>query len=301
MILPTELIDKLNHFTSLQIEYHEIHKKYRVNTLWTDEIDVYYFKTTVNDMIDSLKTILISSKNNLLIVDQIKTILEDKIVWFHLNQIQNFNSFNKIEQLVSNVDYKIDYDYPEIYSIDSVLNFKSTTEKIEDLILYALIAHINSTDNYKNSKDFENVKLHFVINQYFKSLIYFIDQIDKIKTAIQVYGVSDLSYFTSKTELPVDKCNIKMDKLSSAFLFKFLIEKDFIYMDSNIGNNETKIKKFVEKNFNFTEANGQIKPLTGLTIEYSKLKGGGRKAKQLEVIEKLISALEKQKNYINKY
>lgn len=301
MLLPTDLIDELNSFTLPHIEYHILHKKYRLNTMWVDDIEINYFNSVINVMIDSLKTILISSNNNLLIVDQIKDILEDKIAWFRLNQIQNFNSFSKIEHLISNVNYEIDYDCHEIYTIESVLNFKSIPDKIEDLLLYALIAHTGSTNNYEKSKEFENVKLHFIINQYFKSLNYFIEQIDKIKTAIQVYGVSDLTNFISKTEIPNDKCTVKLDKLSSTFLFRFLLENDFIYMDSNSGKNETKIKKFVEKNFNFTEANGQIKPLNGLTIEYSKLKGGGRKTKQLEVIDKLIKALEKQKNFVNKY
>jgi hypothetical protein len=301
MLLPTELIEEINKFTSLTIEYHTTHKKYRVNSLWLDDIELNYFNTTVDELLDSLKTILISSNNNLLIVDQIKTHLEEKLTWYTLNQIENFKSFNKLIPLVSKVNYDVSYDASEAYNIDKVLNFDSTPDKIENLYLYALIAHKDITKNYANPEDFENVKLHFILNQFYKSLEYFLGKIEKIKVAIQVYGVNELSYYIPKStiEIPDDeKCVINLDKISTAFLFKFLLDKKFIQMDSNIGRNESKIKKFIEKNFNFKEASNIIKPLTGISQEYSKVSYDNRKEKQLEVLEKLSNAISEQKKYL---
>jgi hypothetical protein len=301
MLLPTELIEELNKFTSLTIEYHKTHKKYRVNSLWLDDIELNYFKTNVKELLDNLQTILISSNNNLLIVDQIKILLEEKLTWHTLNQIQNFKSFNKLIPLIIEVNYDVSYDASEAYSIDKVINFVSTADKIENLYLYTLIAHKDRTKNYADPADFENVKLHFILNQFYKSIEYLLDKIEKIKVAIQVYGVSDLSHYIpkSKIEIPDDeKCIVNLDKISVAFLFKFLVDKKFIQMDSHRGRNESKIKKFAEKNFNFKEASNIIKPLTGLTREYSKVSNANRKEKQLEVLEKLSKAISEQKKYL---
>lgn len=301
MLLPTELIEELNQFTSLTIEYHKTHKKYRVNSLWLDDIEINYFNTIVDELLDSLKTILISSNNNLLIVDQIKVILEEKMTWFKLNQIQFFKSFDKILPLISEVDYEVSYDASEIYSIDNVVNFISTPDKIENLYLYALIAHKGTTKNYKNPKDFENVKLHFILNQFYKSIDYFLIKIETIKVAIQVYGVSDLSHYIAKPEIDIphdEKCIINLDKISSAFLIKFLIEKKFIIMDSDKGKNEAKIKRFIERYFNFKETTNIIKPLTNFSKEYSKLKGESRKNVQLDVLNKLNVAIEEKKKFL---
>lgn len=299
MLLPTELIEELNLFTTLTLEYHKTHKKYRVNSLWLDDIELNYFNITVDELLDSLKTILISSNNNLLIVDQIKVILEEKMTWFNLNQIKYFKSFDKIVPLVSEVDYEINYDASEIYNIDNVVNFVSTPEKIENLYLYALIVHKDPTKNYENPEDFENVKLFFILNQFYKSIEYFLKKIENIKIAIQVYGVNDLSCYKSEVEKPDDeKCIVNLDKISTAFFFKFMLDKKIFFMDSNKNKNEFKLKKFVEKNFNFKEASNVIKPLTGFNKEYSKVSNDNRKEKQLEVLEKLSKAISEQKTYL---
>lgn len=302
MLLPTELIEELNQFTSPTIEYHITHKKYRVNSLWLDDIELNYFNTIVDELLDSLKTILISSNNNLLIVDQIKAILEEKITWYHLNQIKYFNSFDKILPLISEVNYDVSYDLSEMYNIDKVVNFVSTPDKIENLYLYALIAHKDITKNYKKPEDFENVKLHFTLNQFYKSIEYFLDKIEKIKVAIQVYGVSDLSLYKSKSGIDIpegEKCIINLDKTSSAFLIKFLIEGKFIIMDTDDAKSESKIKKFVERYFNFKEASNVIKPLTHFSKEYSKLKGISKKHVQIEVLDKLSRAIDLKQKFLN--
>lgn len=302
MLLPTELIEELNQFNSLTIEYHTTHKKYRVNSLWLDDIELNYFNAVVDELLDSLKTILISSNNNLLIVDQTKAILEEKITWYHLNQIHYFKSFDKILPLVSEVNYNVKYEVSEIYTIENVINFVSTPEKIENLYLYALIAHKDVTKNYENPQDFENVKLHFILNQFYKSIDYFLEKIEKIKVAIQVYGVSDLSLYKSKSEIDIpegEKCVINLDKISSAFLIKFLIEGKFIIMDTNDAKSESNIKKFVERYFNFKEASNVIKPLTHFSKEYSKLKGISKKHVQIVVLDKLSRAIEIKQKFLN--
>ncbi len=302
MLLPTELIEELNQFTSPTIEYHITHEKYRVNSLWLDDIELNYFNTIVDELLDSLKTILISSNNNLLIVDQIKAILEEKISWYQINQIQYFKSFDKIAPLVSEVNYEVSYDASEMYSIDKVVNFISTPEKIENLYLYALIAHKDMTKNYQNPEEFENVKLFFIINQFYKSIEYFLIKIENIKIAIQVYGVSDLSHYKTKSEIDIpddEKCIINLDKISSAFLIKFLVEYKFIIMDSDEGKSESNIKKFIERYFNFKEASNVIKPLTHFSKEYSKLKGISKKHVQIEVLDKLSKAIELKQKFLN--
>ena len=264
-----------------------------------DEIDEDFFHKTINEFVEGLKTILISNNNNLLIVDELLTILHHKISWYNTNKIESYSSFSNFNGVFNSVDYPIDYDVIEYYTIDKVLNYDFNQGIEEEKIIYCLFAHKDSTKQYKNSLDFEKVKLFFFLNQFYKSLIYFEEKINTIKNAIQVYGVTDLSRYFIDHKIPENKCNIKLDKISSAFLFKLLIEADLIYMDADEGRNESKIKKFAETYFNYTDSNREIKPLTDFTKEYSKLKGASKKNNQLKVLEILSRYIAKKTTFLN--
>lgn len=299
MLLPLEFKDNFINFSNVNVEFHTTHKKFRFNNLWLDEIDEDFFHKTINEFIEGLKTILISNNNNLLIVDELLTILHHKISWYNTNKIESYSSFSNFKGVFNNVDYPIDYDVIEYYTIDKVLNYDFNQGIEEEKIIYCLFAHKDSTKQYKNSLDFEKVKLFFFLNQFYKSLTYFEEKINTIKNAIQVYGVTDLSRYFIDHKIPENKCNIKLDKISSAFLFKLLIEADLIYMDADEGRNESKIKKFAETYFNYTDSNMEIKPLTDFTKEYSKLKGASKKNNQLKVLEILSKYITKKTTFLN--
>lgn len=298
MLLPVEFKEEFINFTNSKIEFHIKHKKFRVNNLWLDEIEESIFHSKIYEFVDNLKAILISCNNNLLIVDEIKTILQHKISFYKSNKIENFSSFLNFKDLIEGINYDIEYDVPEIYNLDYVINYNQKDDKIEDLILYCLINHKSRTKNYKVKLDFEKVKLFFILNQHYKSLLFFEQQIDNIKNAIQVYGVTDLSHYSINNKVSDDKCNLKFDKISSAYVFKFLFESKFISMDLNEGRSESKIKKFAETYFNYTDSNGHIKPLTDVSKEYSKLKGSSKKDKQIEVLDKLSKAIETKRAFL---
>lgn len=299
MLLPLEFKDNFISFSNINVEFHTKHKKFRINNLWLDEIDEEFFHTTINEFVEGLKTILISNNNNLLLVDELLTILHHKISWYNTNKIESYSSFSNFKGVFNSVDYQIDYDVIEYYTIDKVLNYDFNQGIEEEKIIYCLYAHKDSTKQYKNSLDFEKVKLFFFLNQFYKSLIYFEEKINTIKNAIQVYGVTDLSRYFSENKIPENKCNIKLDKISTAFLFKLLIEADLIYMDADEGRNESKIKKFAETYFNYTDSKSEIKPLTNFTKEYSKLKGANRKNNQLKVLEILSKYITKKTTFLN--
>ena len=300
MLLPLEFKDNFIAFSNLKVEFHTKHEKFRVNNLWVDEIDEEFFHTTINEFVEGLKTILISNNNNLLIVDELLTILQHKISWFNTNKIANFSSFLNFKSIVVKVDYEIDYDVVEIYTIDKVLSFEFNEGVEGDNIFYCLYTHKDRTEQYKNSLDFEKVKLFFFLNQFYKSLTYFEEKINTIKNAIQVYGVTDFSHYFTDNKIPENKCNIKLDKISSAFFFRLLIEAKIIYMDNDEGRNESKIKKFAETYFNYTDSKLGIKPLTDFTKEYSKIKGIKRKEKQHDVMDVLSKYIRVQTTNLNK-
>ena len=279
MLLPLEFKDNIIAFSNINVEFHTEHKKFRINNLWLDEIDEEFFHKTINEFVEGLKTILIDNfvltisednNNNLLIVDELLTILHHKISWYNTNKIESYSSFSNFNGVFNSVDYPIDYDVIEYYTIDKVLNYDFNQGIEEEKIIYCLFAHKDSTKQYKNSLDFEKVKLFFFLSRYF------IDH-----------------------KLPENKCNIKLDKISSAFLFKLLIEADLIYMDADEGRNESKIKKFAETYFNYTDSNREIKPLTDFTKEYSKLKGASKKNNQLKVLEILSRYIAKKTTFLN--
>jgi hypothetical protein len=299
MLLPLEYKQEFIYFTNEKIDFHTQHKKYRINNMWLDEIGEYYFHDRINEFIEGLKVILISNNNNLLIVDELLTILQHKLLFFSSNEIQNYKSFLKFLSIVKNVDFEIEYNVPEIYTIEKVLDYKFNGSVEEDNIIYCLFTYKDRNENYKEKDDFEKVKLYFYINQFYKSLYYFEEKINNLKNAIQVYGVTDLSLYFSDNKAPENKCNIKLDKISTAFLFKLLVEADLIYMDDDKYKSESKIKKFAEKYFNYTDTKLGIKSLTDFTKEYSKVKDKQRKNKQLDVLNHLSDYIKEKRTYLN--
>ncbi|WP_396137409.1 hypothetical protein [Flavobacterium sp.] len=299
MLLPLEYLKEFIDFTNEKIDFHSKHKKYRINNMWLDEIGESYFHDRINEFVEGLKVILISNNNNLLIVDELLKNIQSKLYRYKIDKIQYFESFLSHISNINEVDFEIDYDVQEIYYIEKVLNYNFDGNVEEDNIFYCLYAHKDRTKNYKEKDDFEKVKLYFFINQFFKSLIYFEEKINYLKNAIQVYGVTDLSHYASENKAPENKCNIKLDKISTAFLFKLLIEADLIYMDDDKYKSESKIKKFAEKYFNYTDSKLGIKPLTDFTKEYSKVKDKQRKDKQYDVLDLLYNYIKNKRTYLN--
>lgn len=299
MLLPLEYKQEFIDFTNENIDFHTKYKKYRINNMWLDEIGEYYFHDRINEFIEGLKVILISNNNNLLIVDELLKIIQSKLYRYRIDKIQYFESFLSHIDNINKVDFEIEYDVPEIYTIEKVLDYTFNGGDEEDNIIYCLFAHKDRTENYKEKDDFDKVKLYFFINQFYKSLFYFENKINYLKNAIQVYGVTDLSHYFSENKAPENKCNIKLDKISTAFLFKLLIEADLIYMDDDKFKSESKIKKFAEKYFNYTDSKLGIKPLTDFTKEYSKVKDKQRKDKQHDVINLLANYIREKRAYLN--
>lgn len=299
MLLPLEYLKEFIDFTNEKIDFHSKHKKYRINNMWLDEIGESYFQDRINEFVEGLKVILISNNNNLLIVDELLKNIQSKLYRYRIDKIQYFESFLSHISNINEVDFEIDYDVQEIYTIEKVLNYNFDGNVEEDNIIYCLYAHKDRTEDYKEKSNFEKVKLFFFINQFFKSLIYFEEKINYLKNAIQVYGVTDLSHYALENKAPENKCNINLDKISTAFLFKLLIEADLIYMDDDQQKSEIKIKKFAEKYFNYTDSKLGIKPLTDFTKEYSKVKEKKRKDKQYDVLDLLYNYIKNKRTYLN--
>jgi hypothetical protein len=299
MLLPLEYKDEFIKFSNIYIELHEKHNKFRIDHSWLDEINEDYYHDRIDEFVDGLKTILISNNNNLLIVDDLLAILKNKISWFNTNKIQEFSSFSNFERLIIKVDYDIEYELSETYTIDKVLSYDFKGDVQDDILFYCFYAHKDRTDNYKKPLEFEKVKLFFFLNQFYKSLVYFEEKINIIKNAIQVYGVTDLRYYFSENKAPENKCNIKLDKISSAVLFKILIQAELIYMDSDKYKSDSKIKKFVETHFNYTDSKLGIKPLTDFNKEYSKVKNKAKSNKQLDVLNLLSKYIRTETAKLN--
>ncbi|BDB53089.1 hypothetical protein [Flavobacterium ammonificans] len=299
MLLPLEYLKEFADFSNEKIDFHTHYKKYRINNMWLDEINENFFHERINEFIEGLKVILISNNNNLLIVDQLLKNIQSKLYRYRNDKIQYFESFLSHISNIEQVNFAIEYDVPETYTIQKVLDYNFDGNVEEDNIIYCLFAHKDQNNNYVENDDFEKVKLYFFINQFYKSLFYFEEKINYLKNAIQVYGVTDLSHFYSENKTPENKCNIKLDKISSAALFKILIKAKLIYMDSDELKSESKIKKFVETHFNYTDTKLGIKPLTDFSKEYSKVKDKARSNKQLDVLNLLSKYIRTETAKLN--
>jgi hypothetical protein len=70
-------------------------------------------------------------------------------------------------------------------------------------------------------------------------------------------------------------------------------------MDADKYKSESKIKKFAETYFNYTDSKLGIKPLTDFTKEYTKVKNKERSNKQLDVLNKLNDYIKTKRGYLN--
>ncbi len=70
-------------------------------------------------------------------------------------------------------------------------------------------------------------------------------------------------------------------------------------MDSDELKSESKIKKFVENHFNYTDTKLGIKPLTDFNKEYSKVKDKRKSNKQLDVLNLLSQYIRTETTKLN--
>jgi hypothetical protein len=138
MLLPLEYLKEFIDFTNEKIDFHSKHKKYRINNMWLDEIGESYFHDRINEFIEGLKVILISNNNNLLIVDELLKNIQSKLYRYRIDKIQYFESFLSHISNINEVDFEIDYDVQEIYTIEKVLNYNFDGNLEEDNIIYCL-------------------------------------------------------------------------------------------------------------------------------------------------------------------
>ena len=84
------------------------------------------------------------------------------------------------------------------------------------------------------------------------------------------------------------KCNIDLIKIDATILFRFLNEAGIFYIDEiNKTKNTVHLNRFFEENFNYTDKDGKIYPITRLNNDLSKITVDNRLETQLNALESL--------------
>ena len=129
-----------------------------------------------------------------------------------------------------------------------------------DGIFYYLILNKSITQNYKDALDFERAKLHYIIVKYFDSLFNLQDTLISIVEDFKYYGI--VNFDPAEVIDNVTRCNSKLGKFQTAYLFKILFDSKLFYYDqSDSDNNEKLMIQFLNKNFTYTRRDKKLEDI----------------------------------------
>ena len=289
----TDFLYKIQQISAVQIYFDTKHQKYLINDIWVEEIDTEYFNDKSYDIEESLNHNLRFVSNKREVLKELYELLWNKIEWYHEHEIQKISFLDAIKSKVRETSDSLSSPKGDKYTIDYVKKFSYDTGEADDL-LYTLKRYEADTNFYEKKEDFEKVKLLHALQLHYESIKELYHFLYKLEMDVDTINFDDLSSFESylKSNLPSKKCTLNLDKISTSVFFSILMESGIIVMDKKPSSNKVKIKKFIEDNFNYTDNEGEVKPIKRINKEMSKFDKGEHCLKQVEILEFLISKFE---------
>ena len=260
-----DYIQKIKNYCDFNIEYDTTNNIYKFNTISVDEIDVTIFETEANILKYSLLTFLNNVENKAEFLHAVLKELKTNLDWYYEGKIRNFSNFYPIDKLTVNTvneTAKSNSKYP----IDYIREFNGEINDKYDGIFYYLILNKSVTQNYKNPLDFERVKLHYIIVKYFDSLLNLQDTLLSIVEDFNYYGIVDFN--PAEIIDNVTRCNSKLGKFQTAYLFKILFDSKLFYYDHiDSEKNEKLMIQFLDKNFRYTRRDKKLEDIKNVGKE----------------------------------
>jgi hypothetical protein len=301
MVTKIDLINSLNKILNPKIGYCPINKKYIVDGIWDTDFSLDFFEqNTYNfekNLLDNITNF--TSPKNLII--ELYDIIWDKIDWYTKNEIQNFSFFKVISKRIIEYENLAPILLDDKYNIDFVRGFDSEKDYFDvDDLSFLILKYKKETNNYLDEKDLEKTKLINALQIHFESINLLYNALYKIEMNFEELDLQAISSSASYRNLKLNplKCNIDLNKLETAILFRFLMDKGMFFMDKNQNKNKVKLQNFFEQNFNFTSEDGVSYPITRLNNDLVKISFDNRLDIQLSTLQSLINSLTQYKKNI---
>ena len=143
----------------------------------------------------------------------------------------------------------------------------------------------------------EEAKLVNALQLHYEALIVMYHSLYKIEMNWEDINLENFTSipFNRKNNSSGLKCNIDLSKIDTAILVRFLNESGIFYIDEiNKTKNTIHLNRFFEENFNYTDKDGKIYPITRLNNDLSKITVDNRLDTHLNALKSLE---EKIRNY----
>lgn len=295
MITNTDLFALLYKFIRIKVSYNHNFKTYLVNDLYTNEIDPIYFEEKAKEIESNLLYVMKVSKDNKSLLNELLRNIWLEIESYNERKIQSFSFIKDYVTTVkgSQIEREPNGDR---FSIDYVKKFNNDTDD-DDALLAHLKFYQEQANNYDDTADFELAKLLYVFQLHYSTLNNLYSIIYKVEMDYETLDIDGMISLNSNMiyESKNPKCNVNLDKISTANLFHILMTVGFLSFDINDAeNNKKQMLNFIENNFTYRDESGENHLITKLHKEFSYIQSRTHKIRQLSIISKLISELQQE-------
>lgn len=283
-----------------KIGFCPINKKYHLNQKWVNQIEFDFFDEPNNNFEMNLLRNITNFKNPRAIIQEFLETIWNKIEWYEMNNIKNFSFLDTIKKSIKPIELSEEPYLEDDYTFESVSEFDFENE-YEDGYLYDVLDDIYR--NFGGVKDIsmlEDAKLVNALQLHYNALIEMYRSLYKIEMNWEDVDLDNYKSidFNRKNNPSGLKCNIDLTKIDAAILLRFLNESGIFYIDEiNKTKNTVHLIRFFEENFNYTDPDGKIYPITRLNNDLSKITEDNRLLTQLNALETLEKKIS---NYIKK-
>jgi hypothetical protein len=147
---------------------------------------------------------------------------------------------------------------------------------------------------FENENLLEKAKLLNALQAHYEALEIFYSALYKIEMDFEYLQLENNSSTITNLKLDssVTKCNIDLNKIETTILFRFIYDSNLFFMNSVDSKKRKELINFFEKNFNFTDKDGNAFPITRLDNELTKIVEDNRIEKQIETLKSLKATLD---------
>mgnify|MGYP003434485917 CR=1 FL=1 len=267
-----------------------INKKYHLNQKWVNQIEFYFFVEPNNIFEMNLLSNITNFKNPRAIIQEFLETIWNKIEWYEMNKINNFSFLNTIKKSIKPIELTNEPYTEDDYTIESVAKFDFENEYEDGYLYYVLDDIYRNFGGVKDISMLEDAKLVNALQLHYNALIEMYRSLYKIEMNWEDVDLDNYKSidFNRKNNPSGLKCNIDLTKIDTAILFRFLNESGIFYIDEiNKTKNTLHLIRFFEENFNYTDKDGKIYPITRLNNDLSKITVDNRLETQLNALESL--------------
>lgn len=291
MIKINNYLEKLKKFCDFTIEYDRSNRTYLFNDKYIDDIDCLEYEASITNLESELIDVCNDIKKPQNFIKTVITEIEKTAVWYETENIEQFENFNKLEPIIVESIKNKTREAKSKYTVEQIRDTNDAIDPKSEELLFYLILNKSKTKNYKLNGDFERVKLHYLLREYFKSIYSFLEYLLMLNELEEKFGIEDFNQFRPLPE-PKFKCNIKLSKIETAHLFNAFFETGYFYFDIT---NETQYKrakiKFIENNFNYINQHGKLSHIGNLVKEFKEMESFSEVENQIKIVQTLIDKL----------